>query len=244
MKVLPICFFTHKRTKLASYVIKSLKENLSAEGYRPAFILSHDGSAKEHVEALRSEAGDWLFKVTDSKGRGLGASMNLGIAEALSLSDVFLRMEDDWVLQHPLEIGPWIDFMKKDSVGAIRMGMMFRDKDELEPYGPKELRLQRMRPHPGRTYNFNNQVALVHEQVHHLCGKYRENCSAQASEHDFAVKFNAVTSNCQASPWICWPVGWATKTYDSKHMAFIHAGKSTLGHNQYWVPERYRWLNK
>ena len=121
---------------------------------------------------------------------------------------------------------------------------IFRDKDELEPYGPKELRLQRMRPHPGRTYNFNNQVALVHEQVHHLCGKYRENCSAQASEHDFAVKFNAVTSNCQASPWICWPVGWATKTYDSKHMAFIHAGKSTLGHNQYWVPERYRWLNK
>ena len=244
MKPLPICFFTHKRTKLARYVIRSLKDNLSADGYVPAFILCHDGSCKEHVDALRDEAGDWLYAVTDSERRGLGASMNLGIEKALSISDVFLRMEDDWILQRPLEVGPWADFMKKDSVGVIRMGMMFRDHDELEPYGPKELGLLRMRPHPNRTYNVNNQVALIHEQVHHLCGKYRENCTAQASERDFADKFNMVTSNCVASPWVCWPKGWATKTYDAKSLGFVHAGKSTLGHSQYSVPERYKWLNR
>ena len=244
MKPLPICFFTQKRTKLARYVLGSLRDNLSAKGYCPALILCHDGSSKEHVDALSKEAGDWLYRVTDSKGRGLGASMNLGIREALSISDVFLRIEDDWILERPLEIGPWVDFMKEDSVGVIRMGMMFREKDELEPYGPKEMGLLRMRPRRSRTYNVNNQVALVHSQVHDLCGMYREGCPAQVSERDFAERFNSITSNCMASPWVCWPEGWSTKVYDARNLYFIHAGKSTLGHTQYRVPERYGWLNE
>lgn len=242
MKILPVCFFTHSdaRTSLASLSLSRLRENLSAKGYSPRIVLCHDGSSERHSSALREAAGDWLAGETDSGGRGLGASMNLGIRKALSMSDVFLRTEDDWVLERPLDVGPWVDFMKEDSVGAIRMGMMFREPDELRPYGPEELGLLRMRPRPYRKYNFNNQVALVHEMVHDLVGMYDERLPPQACEGDFATRFNAVTSKCQASPWVCWPKGWATKTYDDPSMAFIHAGKSTLGHRQYTVPERYR----
>lgn len=243
MKPLPICVFTKGRTRIACLAIDRLRENLSANGYEPRLVLCDDGTGGSHLEELSRHAGDWLHDAIDVGGAGLGASMNAGLRVAFGMSDVVLRMEDDWVLERPLDVGPWVDFMKEDSVGAIRLGMMFREPDELRPYGPEELSLLRMRPRPYRKYNFNNQVALVHEMVHDLVGMYDERLPPQACEGDFATRFNAVTSKCQASPWVCWPKGWATKTYDDPSMAFIHAGKSTLGHHQYTVPERYRKYN-
>jgi hypothetical protein len=244
MNPLPICIFTKDRTKLACFVIDQLKKNLSAEGYEPALILCDDGSPSKHMNALTNHAGDWLYQTTNVMGRGLGASMNAGLQTAFQLSDVVLRMEDDWVLQKPLEIGPWIDLMKNDSIGAIRMGMMFRDPDELKPYGDPKYGLLRLHSRKNRVYNINNQVALVHEQMYDLVGPYKEHGPAQTCERDFATRFNAETSGGDCSPWICWPKGWATKTYDDPSLAFIHAGKSTLGHHQYTVPERYKKYNQ
>lgn len=243
MNPLPICLFTKNRTKLACFVIDQLRENLSADGYFPALIICDDGSPSGHMESLCSHAGDWLYQTTNVMGRGLGASMNAGLQIAFQMSPVALRMEDDWVLQKPLEIGPWVDLMKEDSIGSLRMGMMFRDPDELVPYGDRKYGLLRMRPKKGRTYNVNNQIALVHEQMYDLVGPYKEGLAPQMCERDFAVRFNKETQNCLCSPWVCWPEGWATKTYDHPSMAFIHAGKSTLGHHQYTVPERYRKYN-
>lgn len=240
MRTLPICFFTKNRTKIAAYALSRLEENLECTGYEPRIVICDDGSAPGHVDALVGTLKRFPYLVKETGGKGLGASMNLGISAALGVSDVFLRTEDDWVLQRKLDVGPWVDFMRKDSVGAVRMGMMFREDDELSPYGPEELGLLRLRSRPGRTYNLNNQVALVHEQVHELVGMYREDLAPQECERDFAVRFNGITSCGLASPWVCWPKGWRTKCADDPSLAFVHAGKSTLGHHQYKVPERYR----
>lgn len=244
MTPLPICLFTKDRTRIACLTIDRLKENLSAPGYYPAMIICDDGSKKGHVHELAEHAGNWLYQTIDVNGRGLGASMNAGLQQAFQLSDVVLRMEDDWILERPLNIGPWVDLMKEDSIGAIRMGMMFRDDDELVPYGdPKYGLLRMVRAAKKRTYNINNQVALVHEMMYDIVGPYKEGCQPQDCERDFAMRFNKETGNLASSPWICWPKGWATKTYDDPSMAFIHAGKSTLGHHQYTVPERYKDYN-
>ena len=243
MKPLPICVFTKNRTGTAAFVIDSLKRNLTASGYVPKIIICDDGSEPGHVDTLARHAGDWLHSTLNVNGRGLGASMNAGLNIGFSMSDVVLRMEDDWVLQKPLEIGPWLDFMHSDGrVGAIRMGMMFRLPDELFPMEPEELGLLKLKSkrESGRIYNLNNQVALVHEQVYDLVGPYREGVHPQESEKDFAIRFNHVTENGLLSPHVCWPKGWALQKTDDPSMAFIHAGKSTLGHFKYKVPERYR----
>lgn len=245
MKTLPVCIFTKNRTGIAELSVSKVRENLSCSGRRIHLVLCDDGSRPGHLDRLEKAAGGIPVTTANVHGRGLGASMNTGLCIGYSMSDVVLRMEDDWILEKPLDIGRWADMMDSDSsqVGVVRMGMMFREPDELVRFGDPSLGLLRMRPRPGRTYNVNNQVALVHRQVYELCGMYREDLDPQGMEKDFGDRFNRETDNCSLTPYVCWPAGWATKIYDHPSMYFIHAGRSTLGHDHFTVPERYRKYN-
>lgn len=241
-KVLPVLFFTHARTRLACEVLRRAVERIDASPFDRHFVVCHDHSSPEHVEALKEVLGDVPLKsFLCPFNKGLGASMNRGIGFALDQlgCDVFMRMEDDWMLERHLPVGNWVRLMLDDSIAAIRMGTMHRDRSELLPYRPGLLRLKSK---PGRTYNFNNQVALVHRCVHDLVGAYDERRSSQDSERDFACRFNAVTDCGNLSPYVCWPEAWATNSMDSPALPFIHAGESELGH-RHKIPARYRYLN-
>jgi len=241
-KILPVLFFTHARTRLACEALRRVVERLDTSPYEKHYVVCHDHSSADHVDALREVLkGQGRKSFLCPEGRGLGASMNRGISFAVDDlgCDVFFRMEDDWLLERHLPVGGWASLMLVDAIAAIRMGMMYRESSELVPYKSGLLRLKSRRD---RTYNFNNQVAMVHRCAHDVAGMYDESLGAQDCERDFAARFNAATEKGVISPYVCWPEAWARNCQDSPALPFIHAGFSELGHS-FRVPNRYRYLN-
>lgn len=241
-KVLPILFFTHARTRLACEALRRVVERLDASPYERHFVVCDDHSSKEHLDALRDVLKDQPRKsFLTPVGHGLGASMNRGIEFAVDDMgcDVFFRMEDDWLLERHIPIGHWIDLMLSDSIAAIRMGMLYRDPSELVPYKDG---LSRLKSRPDRTFNFNNQVALVHRCAHDVAGAYDERLSAPSCERDFACRFNRATEKGVLTPYVCWPTAWMLNSPQSPALPFTHAGLSELGHT-FRIPARYMYLN-
>ena len=239
--MLPVVFFTKDRTRTAAEAISRLVKYLSCGGMEIVFVIADDGSMEGHLDRLEAVVHDLPHCFTQSGGSGLPASMNLGIAAALSLSDVFLRTEDDWMLEKPLDVSRWVEDVRRGPAGVVRLGMMFRDPDEFTPY-PNDGSLMRLRSRPGRVCDVNNQVAIVGEQVHCLVGGYSEDLPADKAEVDFAIRFGKATDKGSLSPWVCWPKGWPLGKMDDPSLFFIHAGKSSLGHGRYAIPDRYRHL--
>ena len=244
MRTLPVCIFTHNRTGVALATIEALLSNLQCTKRRIRYILCDDRSEPGHVKALVNAFEKYNIEpsvhLNDEKRWGLGASMNKGLEEAFSMSYECLRLEDDWLLKRPLDLHDWVESMDELSIGSVRLGMMFREKHELLPFANG---LLRVKSDPGRTYTFNNQIALVSDAVYSLTGSYLENADPQKVEYDMAVKYNRITSNCNATPYVCWPEGWETKTYYGRNMAFDHIGASTLGH-KFKVPVKYLDVNR
>lgn len=244
MKTLPICIFTHNRTQVACATVRALLRNLKADGYDMWYILCDDRSKPGHVNAVKAAFNEFGVKPTvflnDERRWGLGASMNRGLEAALAHNDVCLRLEDDWMLDRPLDVGRWASVMNDRSIGAVRLGMMFRKDYELNDFGDGLMKLVSAK---GRRFNFNNQVALVHCGVHYLCGGYKENESPQIVERDMADRFNEQTHFGLLSPWICWPKGWARCRYYDPTLPFVHIGRSTIGNRSGDVPTKYMRLN-
>ncbi len=244
MKPLPIVFFTKNRTAIAELAMAAVTRNLKC-GERPLHaIVCDDGSEPGHLQRVERASAIPVTTI-NVHGRGLSASMNAGLALGYSMSDTVLRMEDDWILEKPVDVGKGVDHVESDAgqVGAVRLGMMFRDTTELLPLSDKSLGLLRLKSRPKRIFNLNNQVALVHQSVYQMIGLYREDLAPQDSEYELAMRFNKATEKGELTPYVCWPCGWATNAYDSPSLFFIHAGKSTLGHKQFTVPERYAKYN-
>lgn len=258
--ILPVVFLTHDRTTVARECLKSLVANLECKDRQLVWLLCSDRSAEGHVEALfdvlerHGVPKDRAFALLTTKQRhGLGASMNNGILHAMDEAglgcDVCLRTEDDWLLKRPLDLTPFVDAMTKGSgtVGCIRMGMMFRDRDELLPFSDHARPdtnglLYRVKSKPGRTMTFNNQIALVSSAIYDLCGLYDENAKPEEVEQNMAVRYNRATAKGASSPFVCWPVGWATNKEQDDRLPFAHVGESTIGH-RFEIPKQYRRLN-
>lgn len=243
MKTLPVAIFTHDRTACAMAVVDSLIRNLRCGERRIEWILCDDRSKPGHVAAVVDvfrRAGIEPTVHLNNDGRtGLGAAMNKGIVDAFGRSHECLRIEDDWLLKRPLDLGDWVEDMDKLSIGSLRLGMMFRKPHELLRYADGLLRVV---SDMHRTYTFNNQVAVVTDTVYDLCGLYKENVPPAEVERDMAIKYNRITSKCKASPWVCWPDGWATNRYYDDTLPFAHVGLSTIGHG-YKIPAKYKELN-
>ena len=243
MRTLPVCIFTHNRTSCALSVVDALLANLRCDGRRIRYILCDDRSEPGHVEAIVDrfeKAGESPVVYRNTDGRtGLGASMNKGLEDAFQDSHECLRLEDDWLLKRPLDLGAWAKCMDRLSIGSIRLGMMFRRPYELRPY---EEGLLKVKSDRSRTFTFNNQVALVSDQIYSLTGPYLENVEPKVVERTMAERFNEITHKCELSPFVCWPAGWETMSYYGERMAFDHIGESTIGH-RYRIPDRYRKLN-
>ena len=135
MRTLPVAIFTHDRTACAMAVVDSLIRNLRCGERRIEWILCDDRSKPGHVAAVVDvfrRAGIEPTVHLNNDGRtGLGAAMNKGLVDAFGRSHECLRIEDDWLLKRPLDLGDWVEDMDKLSIGSLRLGMMFRKPHEL-----------------------------------------------------------------------------------------------------------------
>ena len=244
MKTIPVVLMTKNRTCCAVSVIRSLFENLSFTGYSPRYIVCDDQSVPGHLEAVLKVFGEHGVNPSvhvTTKGRwGLGASMNMGLDDAFSdpLADKCFRIEDDWLLKHKLDLGPWIDMMSPLGIGSLRLGMMFRNRHELVRFPGTDL--YKVLSTPDRTFTFNNQVAVITRAIYRVVGKYPENVKPSVMERYGAARYREATANGRKPPYVAWPVSWETNTHYGEKMPFAHIGVSISGHTGlYRIPQRY-----
>ena len=245
-KDFPVCFFTKDRTACACACASAIVRNLTCGDRHVRYVVCDDGSRPGHLDAvygamLKAGAapGDIHVHTNTKERHGLGASMNRGLEDAFETSYECLRMEDDWLLKRPLDVGVWADCMDRLSIGSVRLGMMFRAPQELVPLTDD---LYKLRSWKNRRFSFNNQVAIVTDAVYQLLGRYPENVSPVEVECHMADRYNAVTDKCLTTPYVCWPRAWATNKFYDATMPFAHVGVSTIKH-KYKIPASYAHLN-
>jgi len=89
--------------------------------------IADDGSPEEHRQALIHLAGGYAhvrgISVTNAQRGGYGRSYNLATQTVHRHVDYVLPLEDDWVLEAPLNIDPYLAAMSApNGPGCIRLG--------------------------------------------------------------------------------------------------------------------------
>lgn len=248
MTPLPIVIFTKDRTGCAVAVANSILDNLRCTGYEPRYIISDDMSVPGHLEAVvRVFASRGIIPTvcrTSPDKHGLGASMNNGLDAAFSdpAASLCLRMEDDWLLKYPLDLGLYLDLMPKLQIGSLRMGMMFREPGELSlfPSTPEAPAIFKVLSRKDRIFTFNNQLAVISRDMYGLVGRYPENVRPYLVERHGMDTWNKATEHGRKPPYVAWPAGWKTMRQYDPSLPFAHIGVSVSGHaGLYQIPKEF-----
>jgi len=243
LPVVTVAMMTHNRTRIACAVIESLVRNIVYPNLK--WCISDDRSDQGHVEALvecfrKNGVEDVNVCKSTSTRYGLGASMNQALDYAFGQSDFILTTEDDWILEKELDLSGMVRMMMTDStIAMIRLAAINRAE-------------RKQSDHPGfdEIYGLksnvslmNMQVALRHRRLYSLCGKYRENCSTDTCEMTMEKQYNRLTDNGRTGNCkILIPSFIPSHVLDDPSLMFIHVGVSTVGHGEYSIPSRYRYL--
>jgi len=111
MNNLAICLVTYKRTEQCLRTIQGICDNLLYPKDKRAWFINDDGSPPEHAHAIREKLREnveqllWMNTERMSGGTyNAGKGWNACMGNGYQYSDFVLWMEDDWVLEAPLEI--------------------------------------------------------------------------------------------------------------------------------------------
>jgi len=203
---------TYERTHLAVETIKSVKEKVIYPNI--GFHIADDGSSPEHIERLLHEiGGSYSVEISNAQRGGVGRSMNLGIEAALKRADLWLHLEDDWVLPAPLDLKPHVDLlMQNGNIGMVRLGRLsagITAKTIPGLNGECWWELRRA----SDTYVFSGNASLRHRRFHDAYGPYREGLPPGRTELWYCDRFNR-----GKGPEIVWPSFLSTKEM------FVHIG--------------------
>lgn len=201
---------TYRRLPLAKKTIQGLKANLIYPG-QIGFHIADDGSGEEYVQALRDEIGpDYHVTVSDAARGGVGKSMNLGIAACLERADIWLHLEDDWYLDHPLDFSPAVDVLRSHKeIGMVRLGYLNIGVEGRTYSAGNKLwwKLDKAKD----TYTFSGHAALRHRRFHEAYGPYQEGLAPGQTELSYCQQFKD-----RKGPDILWPA-W-TPEHIFKHI--------------------------
>lgn len=212
-----VLIITYRRLRLAVETINSVKANLTYPNI--GFHIADDGSGPEYINALRDAIGStYSITVSDAARGGVGKNMNLGIHAVLDRADIWLHLEDDWVLREPLDLLPCVKLLvSNETVGMIRLGRLSAGLAGEVFAGADELwwRIKK----GSDTYVFSGNAALRHRRFHSHYGPYKEGLMPGQTELDYCHKFST-----KPGPDIVWPV-WLSTTHSFFHIGDSHSYK-------------------
>lgn len=161
---------TYRRLELALETIHSVRANVDYPNI--GFVLADDGSGANYVDRLcRAIGGSYKVHVTDAARGGVGKSMNLGIAKILETADIWLHLEDDWVLPKPLDLRPSVKLLIEDpGVGMVRLGRLTPGMKAESYSGGGYVWWKLIRN--SDTYLFSGNASLRHRRFHDAYGPY------------------------------------------------------------------------
>ncbi len=212
---------TYRRLQLALETIRSVKQRLSYPNI--GFHIADDGSGPEYVERLLAEiGGSYSVEVTDAQRQGVGANMNLGIAAALKRADLWLHLEDDWVLREPLDLEPCVRLLMGDeSIGMVRLARLSGGLRGAT-FGAENRVWWRLERNSD-TYVFVGGAALRHRRFHDAFGPYRRGLAPGETELAYCGRFNNVEG-----PDIVWPA-WLNPAQTFQHIGDHQSFKWWMG---------------
>lgn len=197
--------------------------------------IADDGSVPGHVDALRQLAGGYhhvgTVGHTDAARRGYGASYNLATQAIHPAADVVLVLEDDWLLQRDLDLGPLVDTLYEchPYLRTIRMGYLGFTQTLLAtqiihtPAGPMVL-LDPESPEP-HVASGHPRLELVEYQQD--VGPWPEGLAPGATEWEWCRRQTARGG-------VAWPLDLGPASQNDRSL-FAHTGAHALGEVE---PER------
>ncbi len=202
---------TYRRLPLALETIRSVKQFVSYPNI--GFHIADDGSGKDYIQRLLDEIGpEYSVKVTDAKRQGVGTNMNLGIEGVLTRADLWLHLEDDWVLHQPLDLIPCVRLLiEDDSIGMVRLGRLSAGPTG-EVIGGADRTWWRLK-RDSDTYILTGNASLRHRRLWDAYGPYNKNLTPGQTELNYCGRFNEAKSG----PDIVWPA-WLSTSQTFQHI--------------------------
>ena len=242
LPVLPVVFLTHNRTAVACHCLDAMCKNLKYSG-AIKWIICDDRSDPGHIEAMENVLRDngidnYAVKCTNDNSWGLGASMNNGLKEAFSISEIVLTTEDDFLLIRDFNITEFVQIILENNVAGIRFGnLLTTNSSGMHTVKISESRIKGFLtveggdvPNLRHRYVFNNQVMLRHKRIYDKIGLYDENCRAEDAEELLNVRYLKATNNGTSRDYSVIYPKLLNRDVAYDNGLFRHIGKSTLNH--------------
>lgn len=192
------------RTPYALRTIASVRQRLIYPDL--LWYIADGGSSDDHkaeVKAALEGARVLGAHSTEHAQTSYGRDANMAWDKAHHYSRLTFWLEDDWELQHDLDLRPYADMILNcGDVGMVRLGyIQLGLRGETWGYGGHLYwRLDRESPDP---HVFTGHPSLRHIRFREAYGPYSEGLSPGVNELDYAWKFRN-----GAGPGIVWPAAF------------------------------------
>jgi glycosyltransferase involved in cell wall biosynthesis len=206
LPTIAICLITYNRPIEARQTIAALRENLYYSG-QLKFYIADDYSPKPYGDDLRAWVqtvypGNYVKLCRTSQNVGWGANANNALYQISE--PIVLQIEDDYTLQRPINITPYVLLLLEDvSVGLVRLdgiaghrvtahAMEFEVGKWLPDYkagfggASPRLHYWRLDARSLETWVYSHRPHLKHRRFHEAFGIYPEGLTLGATEESFA----------------------------------------------------------
>lgn len=124
--VLAITLLSYKRPREAVRTVNGLCDNLVYPGGKVWYV-ADDGSDTDEfmqiIDALYAKKQTIIGSHRERFSPRSGVGWNKGLGICYQATDFVLVLEDDWELDRPLFIEPWIEMLtQREDVGMVRLG--------------------------------------------------------------------------------------------------------------------------
>ncbi len=218
MNILPpvgIILLTYERTDYAVKTVHSIHDNLHYCGSM-GWYLADDGSSSQHYGTVRENIVNYneLWGEHQTERRGYGYSANKAWQQLRDewQSPITLWLEDDWILERPLDITPYVKMLVENhnNVGMVRLGHMPVDL-ELRSCGHDGHMYLNVSKGQQYTYSGNPHLKHLSFLEHYGILPEGKNPGETEIEYDYKVR-------SQEGPGIWWPLEIGDRPY------FAHIG--------------------
>lgn len=181
-------WFVHpERVKVAEETLLSWQQNLHYDGD----IILHIADDGSDLSWEPEKIWDGPTTYSRQERQGVGASLNAGFKKAFATSPYVLYMVDDWSLEQPFDISPWVYLLQqREDVGIVRLGpphphLLGRIEPMTELWQGWALRLDR------HGLVVGHRPELFHQRMIASVGWFDEKVNAQECERLYSVRWAA-----------------------------------------------------
>lgn len=204
MTIAVTIFTCNRPAERADYAFATLDALSKLRASEPLHLhVADDGSSQSYRDTLCAMAaktfGDRVT-VSNSDGRGYGASFNAATMVTHGLTDLVASVEDDWELQREFDLDPIADVVRAGVFGCVRMAYIGYTQDLRGKFvshgGLQWLLLDHDSPEP---HVFAGGPRLCSVSWERFVGPWPEGMAAGETEFAVAHKPNARRG-------VAWPV--------------------------------------